>query len=315
MAPGCLQDFDQCVLMTDAVLGHGCDIQDTIGYSAKASALFEVCYYWPMEKAPPSMPAKALQYLIDKGYDIEQLNQEGQTPLLWTASAYQPQVIKCLRIFIKRKANLYARDGEGRGALHCALLAPHILDGWKSQHLVSQDVHVSRSYHFARQAYDTEDSRHIEDYVHENLTDLRWEDECLSANVTGQITLAGPQMSAEFHSHLESIDQNSYAAYQTHIDDIQLDEPNANEYVLCKDFDGNETRIQNPIRVLKKRLMFKLLTVLKAGCDPNCVDNAGLSPSDYARRDGLWAQWFWALENSGYAYNVRTDRWSKMDTI
>lgn len=63
--------------------------------------------------------------------------------------------------------------------------------------------------------------------------------------------------------------------------------------------------------VLKKRLKFKLLTLLQAGCDPNGLDNKGESPDDFAERLGLWPQWEWALVNAEYVYNEGSSRWIK----
>lgn len=54
----------------------------------------------------------------------------------------------------------------------------------------------------------------------------------------------------------------------------------------------------------KTRLRLKLLALLRAGCDPNSVDNEGMSPSDYAEREGQWPQWAWAFDQSGWAYSM-----------
>lgn len=74
------------------------------------------------------------------------------------------------------------------------------------------------------------------------------------------------------------------------------------------------TLIRNPIPILKRRLRFRLLTLLRAGCDPNHLDRDGRSPSDDARKHGSWPEWTWALLESGYAYNDDTERWVKGST-
>ena len=56
-----------------------------------------------------------------------------------------------------------------------------------------------------------------------------------------------------------------------------------------------------------------LLVLLRAGCDPNTLNNAGLSPSDYARKKGLWPNWEWALSESGYVYNSDKDLCERKD--
>lgn len=83
-------------------------------------------------------------------------------------------------------------------------------------------------------------------------------------------------------------------------------------YVLCYDPDECKTkRIRDPLPILKTRLRFKLLTLLRAGCEPNLVDNNGKSPSDDARSHGLWPEWTWALLNAGYVFDEGSDRWVK----
>jgi len=69
------------------------------------------------------------------------------------------------------------------------------------------------------------------------------------------------------------------------------------------------TLIRNPLPILKRRMRFKLLTLLRAGCDPNHLDKYDLSPSDDAQKHGIWPKWTWALLNSGYTYNDDTERW------
>ena len=94
---------------------------------------------------------------------------------------------------------------------------------------------------------------------------------------------------------------------------INGEDRESNDYVIdwitCKDRFGETHWIQNPSQVLKKRMRFKLLTLLEAGCDPNVLDNEGEPPSDYARRKNLWPQWTWALLNAGYIYDVVKDSW------
>ena len=92
-----------------------------------------------------------------------------------------------------------------------------------------------------------------------------------------------------------------------------MEDTTLEEYVLMRDQNDVELVIKNPINILKTRLRHKLLTLLQADCDPNVLDNAGASPSDYARRDGLWPQWSWALEQSGHIYDARNDRWVRIE--
>lgn len=63
------------------------------------------------------------------------------------------------------------------------------------------------------------------------------------------------------------------------------------------------------MEVLKTRLRVVLLTLLRTGCDPNVLDYQNASPTTYARQYDLWPQWSWALEQAGYEYDMRQDRW------
>ncbi len=58
-------------------------------------------------------------------------------------------------------------------------------------------------------------------------------------------------------------------------------------------------------------LRFKLLTLLRAGCDPNLLDKDGASPSDDARKKGVWPEWTWALLNAGYVFDEDSNRWMR----
>ena len=300
---GCLKDLDQCKEMTNAVLKYGCEIEDTIGYSAKANALFELCYYWPMEKADANAPAEALQYLLGIGYEKEQANEEGQTPLLWIASSYQPQVIKCLKVLLEHQVNLHAVDDEGKGALHCALLPPHIIDNWRSLGLISQGVPVSKFYYLPSHVYHTEDRAHANDYDHAKIHQVLWGAE----HQTTDLTAPDPSSSVmQLFIQPQWLHDPTFRASNGMDPTSQV----ADGQVWCTNLNGERYRIQEPVKVLKTRLMFKVLTLLEAGCDPNVLDKAGHPPTYYARRDGLWPQWYWALDNAGYTYDVKTDRWS-----
>ena len=68
--------------------------------------------------------------------------------------------------------------------------------------------------------------------------------------------------------------------------------------------------IRSPSHVLKDRVRVKLKILLEAGCDPNEVDKRGQSKNDYAR-GGVWSQWLWALDKTGYVFDEEHDRWIK----
>lgn len=92
-------------------------------------------------------------------------------------------------------------------------------------------------------------------------------------------------------------------------DDEALEIPEG--YVLCNDEYGISHIIRKPLLILKTRLRFKLLTLLRAGCNPNLLDDDGSSPSDDAEYHGLWPEWTWALLNVGYVVDENSNRWVK----
>ena len=301
--------------MTEVILAHGCDIEDTIGFSGQANALFELCYHWPLDQAHTPTADIALDYLSNIGYELEKKNHTGQTPLLWTASSYQPQVIKCLRAFIRKGANQNAIDSSGRGVVHSALAAPHIFDGWRTLTITTHGVHVTKLYGLPHLIYRTESTAHADDYRDQVLESSPFgehEDASLFDSEAYLFQTDHHRTIQEIHDNPNDIStmDDSAPTGSTPVEDRTLE-----EYVLFLDPNGVEHLIKNPIHVLKTRLRYKLLTLLQAGCDPNLLDNAGASPSDCARRDGLWPQWSWALEKSGHIYDARNDRWIRVGRL
>lgn len=104
-------------------------------------------------------------------------------------------------------------------------------------------------------------------------------------------------------------DDEDYEEDEDDEDDEALKIPEG--YVVCDDGYGNPHIIRKPLPILKTRLRFKLLTLLRAGCDPNVLDKYGDSPSDDAGYHGLWPEWTWALLNAGYVLDEASDRWVK----
>lgn len=83
-------------------------------------------------------------------------------------------------------------------------------------------------------------------------------------------------------------------------------------YVSSRDEDGKDLRIHNPVPLLKTRVAMKLKILLEAECDPNVLDDDGLSPSEYAKRGKwLWEAWLWALRLTGHTFDAVRDRWIK----
>ncbi len=346
--PGVVRDFDQCVQMMDAALRHGCEIDmeddDSIHCEPhKANALFEMVDWWPVGEAQISTPGRAINYLLRVGYDKEKRNSQSLTPLLHAATGYLPQVIQCIREFIRGGADIHATDTSGRGALHCALGAPHCFTDWKTLRLTSYATNDVLNYFYVPyRVFRIEDTVYEGDYEDggldlEPLTQGEPTErpprrgkvclgECTKARVRELerccLNSAAPDgarprldWSVPSEECTCGIDFDEYAANITAYGGPCISDDPAFEYVVCKDLSGAEHFIRHPIKVLKTRLRFKLLTLLRANCDPNVLDNAGASPSDYARRDGLWPQWYWALKNTGFSYDPGSDRWVRALTF
>lgn len=325
-------DFDQLVGMTDAALRHGCDLEDSVTYMPEiANALFEIVKWSSLREPHLSAPEKAINYLIKIGYDLERRNTEGLTPFLYAAGSYQPQAIQCLQTFIRRGADVNVTDTLGRGALHLALTVPQCFDGWKSLRLTNRILFDISSYYYVPMCvYDTEYMGYAKDYDDEGFdpkplhcsflseAPIRRGKVCLGncqASPMHQINMCTkhPGLRLDWTVPPDScecgIDFDELAARETAYGDPCVPDGPAYEHIFCKEFSGAEHFIKHPVKVLKTRMRFKLLTLLRANLDPNILDHAGASPSDYARRDGLWPQWHWALKNAGFSYESDNDRW------
>lgn len=283
--------------MTDAALQKGCDIEGSICHDPKtANALFEIGDWWSLEATHQAAPEKSIEYLINVGYDVEARNAAGLTPLLYTATTCKAHAVISLATLIRKGANVRAIDLAGRNALHCALAAPQIFDDWKSMRLVRFAEHtISNHYFLPAYVYHTQSLAHAEDYE-DQLGDHE-----------------APQVDAEEDLFRRQSNDRCQCGFQAGDD---LSEGQAVNHprigiptIVCNDFAGAEHTIRHPIQVLKMRMRFRLLTLMNANCDPNAFDKAGATPSDYARRDGLWPQWSWALIKAGFEYNVRGDCW------
>lgn len=190
----------------------------------------------------------------------------------------------------------------------------------------TEKVHYSNNT-LLRCGWVTEDDRFARDYDNtETRHDCSTTSQLLNANQssnrldgvrTGQMVpndrcIAAAEQSTR--TELSSSDSDSEAstcAEDCDAEDEKDDsEDDDNDSVYCADEEGNYSWIRNPVHVLKDRVKTKLRILLEAGCDPNEFDHHGKSPSDYAS-DGLWPQWLWALETTGYVYDGENDRWVK----
>ena len=271
--------------MTDTALRHGCEIENSMarGYWL-LNPLFTVVDEINLELPPRGM-MDALRYLCNIGCDIHQRNSEGLTLLLFEAKLLCPSVISVLKFLIEKGADLYAVDIHNRGALHYALEPPSCWNSWESSCTDDCDHEYFEHKHDASWLFFTGSENYRDDYCGDGLTPAPFAIDDMQSDYCDEDVI------------------NSRDDWEA----LKLPEG----YMFCRDWHGHATMIRKPLLVLKTRLRFKLLTLLRAGCDPNLLDNKGNSPSDNASYHGLWPEWTWALLNAGYIFDEDSDRWVK----
>ena len=268
-----IQSIDQCLSMSDAALRYRCDIDNSIPYNSQLpNPLFSLIFN---SQIPPKELEIALRYLCNIGYDIEERNAEGATFLLSAATQLFPSVVSTLGFLIEQGADLHTVSLDHRGALHFAFEPPPDWGAWHSSCTDDCDHFDSDHEVWAYWRNFTDRESCAEDYCDDGLT-------------------PAPSFIDEAH---EDDDENNTEA---------LEVPEG--YVLYYGDDGSVCIFRKPLPILKTRLRFKLLTLLRAGCDPNVLDDKGNSPSDCARSRRLWPEWTWALLNAGYVFDEDSDR-------
>ncbi|KAM0799856.1 hypothetical protein BDR22DRAFT_854479 [Usnea florida] len=338
--------FDERVAMTQLALDNDCSIYDANKKIELSSPLFSMMDYESIDDLDPSHMRDVIQYLTSIGYDLEESNKCGQTPLLLAASDVRPATTIFMEFFIERGARLDTKDGFGLGLLHAVLLSYlYLMD-------LGNDIHPDDKSKALKTAYGdrllnwnpwvpdvrdiywelssllgqnhAEDCRPLESVSH-HFSSARSISVCdstpsnpdsgLDVERSGRLGLQASQVAAarslsEVTSFLESTSDAALGSEES-----ILEANDVEGYVICKDDDGEERWIRNPVPILKARTAIKLKILLEAGCDPNMLDDDGLSPSDYAKR-GIWIRdaWFWVLRETGHTFDALGNRWIKRST-
>lgn len=290
-------------------------MEESVCYNSdRANVLFEMndCLFSDILNS--QNVSGVLDYLINKGFDIEKRNYLGLTPLLHAVRSYRPQALDCVKTFIRRGANTRARSKGEQSALHIALAGPHQLLDWKRmRYMRSAGDRVVAHYWTLQILYQTDIETHGPfNGPCDRVDGMNWRSKylvnaCGSPQRDSRWTYPDERLCNEIDSVDVPSEQDGYRNQGE--DAILTDE--FPEYIFCKNYDGFEHLIRHPMKVLKTRLRLLLLTLLQAGCDPNIIDGDNETPSIHARRNELWPQWSWALKSSGYTYEVRDDRWVK----
>ena len=108
--------------MTQLALDNDCSIYDADNKTVLSGPLFSIIDYESMDDLDPSHMRDVIKYLISIGYDLEESNVFGQTPLLLAATDVDPATTILMELFIERGARLDTKDGFGLGLLHTVLL-------------------------------------------------------------------------------------------------------------------------------------------------------------------------------------------------
>ena len=283
-------DFDQCARMTEAALENGCDVDNVMRYGTirPTSLLFDLAGRWTLGMVKFPAFVKALRYLVANGYDMKERNLEGDTSLLLATMVYEPHAVTCIKAFIEAGSDIHAINITGQGALHCVLAAPDgvplsvtafsdALVNWNALEFEANWIDTPNYHYWCTQEYYTESNDHASDYNNDGFEQypLLYRDGAEKAEGVGPAN------------------------------ELSVD------YISCRDDNWDEHVIQNPVQVLKKRLRFKILTLLEGGCDPNLVNKAGKTPSHYAEREGIYPQWSWTLISSGYMLDEGSGQWMR----
>ena len=315
-----VKNFEECVAITQLALDNNCTIDSAIHWVICASPLFMLVGS-DMADIDTSVLVDAIGYLVSIGWDLEEKNRLGQTPLLYAAAVCGPQVARCLRALVEKGALLHARDEMGRGPLLSALGPPPSISNWIDLTYIwlVGVPHYDNNWTLC-DGFRTEDRRHVRDYC-----DTESMLEPLEAHTFSHMSRSTPSLDGIENSQPVRDQQSNFTAEQlmqidSSISDVDnnasscseesFSNPEDDDYVYCFNDEGDGVWIRNPSHVLKDRVRIKLKILLEAGCDPNDFDNDGQSTNDYARR-GLWSQWLWALEKTGYVFDEEQNRWVK----
>ena len=304
-----ITDLGQCRSMTELALAHGCLAEQSVAFNDDfPTSLFRLSTVY-RSTITCCRVAATLKQLLWAGYDKEAQNSNGQTPLLYTALCLGIRGLTMTELLLAENANVHARDNQGRGALHLCVLFSQVagtsfLDvckgplsainsGFCAGHPTTGDVCAGRDV----------DSQHNNSILQEVL----YCDECDDCiDEQADVDYVGYE---EDDGRCYWCSENSWSGYKNLKDEEWL--------YYCKETDIDDFKMpESPDPepepwMYKARSRLKLLALLKAGCSPNLLDSEGLSPSHYARAEGLWPQWEWALSKSGFRYNELTNSWGR----
>ena len=132
----CIRDkfttLNECIRMTKMALAQGCDVYGNESIRSTripVNPLFRMSHGF-LNRSGIETAREAIETILNLGYDVEERNYKGLTSLLYTASMCTPIAVRSLKALVGRNVDLKATDPQGKGALHIALGAPELIDGW-----------------------------------------------------------------------------------------------------------------------------------------------------------------------------------------
>ena len=271
-------DADKRHLMTELARKKGCLFEDSFPLiPERPTPLFDAIANGPGQGTTRQFTA-FLKQLLDTGYDKEYRNDRGETPLLFAARITTPSSLAGVQLLIAENADVHAVENPGRGALHSCFLdlfcSTVSLVSFYYSCLTPRDERSDKCYCLTRHGLGHESSYY-------------------------KYSVSPTPKEAYFDD-----ESNDCISSVSCVESVRFKRPLALRKCLwCGESGCGRQGI----------FWLKLLVLLRAGCDPNTLDNAGLSPSDYARREGLWPEWEWALSESGYVYDEDKDLCERKD--
>jgi ankyrin repeat protein len=306
-----ISDVNQCVSMTNVALQYGCEFEsDDTWYSISSvpTSLFQLCSVKDTETHGPLLPAVP-GHLLAAGFEMEDRNNIGQTPLLHAANIGQRRCLDVMNRLVSLGANIHALDEEGRGALHQALdFGRGLMEGYHRIFMNTALLLRPKAMSGCKVEYYYDSDALLVDSDNVSIYPLGVNRTAAYLHFSKYNDLDDADSDIDYSSGLGSKIWDP-CGYGDDDDYVYIGDYDIDDFTIGKGIEGVEAGLPNSSQ--KTRVRFKLLTLLEAGCDPNLVDKKGASPTDYARRDHLWPQWEWALTQSGYIYDKDKELWIK----
>lgn len=110
----CEMTLPHCLKLSDTALQYGLGADDSVPYNDSIPSPLFALQTAAIALSPLEFdkvePNDMVQHLLKVGYDMEQSNAEGRTPLLFLSTSLGMQALWFMRALLRWKANTHARD-------------------------------------------------------------------------------------------------------------------------------------------------------------------------------------------------------------